>query len=145
MQRFFSPPHKRWRTWLATYLLVAVAWPATGPLPWLVLESAEHAAAHSRAHHGNRMADAAGDAAQEEQEETHGGADVPGSPTHPLDHDCAQCQVLKHLARCVLPDGCAPAPSQPPGDAVAPLAARESPHATFIATRPPIRGPPLPV
>ena len=28
-------------------------------------------------------------------------SDLPGSPTHPLDHDCDPCQVLTHLSRCI--------------------------------------------
>ena len=115
------------RAWATAYLLVAVAWPAAGPLPWVawgVHSAAEHAPpAIGTGHHDD--------------------ADVPGSPTHPIDHDCAQCQVLKHLSRCVLPAPCAvivppvvadvdeiPAP-------VLPL------YASYAVTPPPIRGPPL--
>jgi hypothetical protein len=132
---FASRLSRRWRTWLTAYALLAVAWPSTGPLPWMALDIGAHHLAIGAAlddEHAER--DASGH---------EGDADVPGSPTHPLDHDCAQCQVLKHLARCVLPDplamGVAPAPGAPVVAAV-----ETEPRCTsFIAARPPIRGPPL--
>lgn len=119
-----------WRIWIATYVLAAIAWPSAGPLPWLVFEPGDEAPA----------------AAQLEAEGAahrhHDDADTPGSPTHPLDHDCAQCKVLKHLARCFVPAPVAPtvAPVAEPSlriyTAVAP------PYASVTATRPPIRAPP---
>jgi hypothetical protein len=125
--------HSGWRTWLVAYLLLAVAWPSTGPLPWLVLEAGEHVAAGSTLDH-DRYGHTA-DAAQR-------ASDVPGSPTHPLDHHCAQCEVLKHLARCVLPAPVEASVPTPPGDPVVASVEVEPRCASFTATRPPIRGPP---
>jgi hypothetical protein len=128
-----SRARSRWRTWLVACTLAAVAWPSTGPLPWLVLEFGEHVTAAATLDHDRdgHAADAAHDA-----------ADVPGSPTHPLDHNCAQCEVLKHLARCVLPGAAETLVRLSPGEPVLAFVATEPLHAGFSATRPPIRGPP---
>ncbi len=78
------------RTCIAWCAFVAFARPSLGPLPWLVTQGIGHAA---QAH------DAVGADAHE-----HRPVDVsaiPGTPTHPVDHDCAECQVLKHLTRCI--------------------------------------------
>ena len=74
---------------VAALAFVALAWPSLGPLPWLADAIVPHAHAAADAH----GADAYGhvDASA-----------IPGSPTHPADHDCAECQVLKHLSRCIL-------------------------------------------
>ena len=85
---------RRWRTWAAWCAMAALVWNASTPLPWLLrdIESdtndVSSAASDGHAHAAHRF----------------DGADIPGSPTHPDDHDCAQCEVLKHLARCVVPD-----------------------------------------
>ena len=122
---------RRWCRALAAYAFMALAWPALGPLPGLVAQGLAHAA---QAH------DVAGSGAHE-----HRHVDVsaiPGTPTHPVDHDCAECQVLKHLARCI--------PSVPAIDVtvavlasvVAPLLVVEH-RATSRHTRlPPVRAPP---
>lgn len=119
-----------WRVGLATYALVAIAWPSAGPLPWLVFE------------HGDAALAAAGLGAERAAPGRHD-ADLPGSPTHPLDHDCAQCQVLKHLARCVVPAPFAPAlaPFAGPPPAACPVVAPR--YASVAAERPPIRAPPV--
>lgn len=80
-----------WRTCIAWYALLALAWPSLGPLPYLVHDFGihDHAAhAHAGAAHDDDHADA---------------SSIPGSPTHPIDHDCPECRVLKHLSRCMLP------------------------------------------
>jgi len=70
-------------------------------------------------------------------------SDIPGSPTHPADHDCFPCQVLNHLARCV------PSVLDPPtilwqaGCPVQPSAQLESQFAGHIAALLPARGPPF--
>jgi hypothetical protein len=76
----------RWRNCVAWSLFVALAWPSLGLLPWV--ESDFAAADHV----------AAGHDARPETTHDHGASDIPGSPTHPADHNCFQCQVLKHLA-----------------------------------------------
>jgi len=133
-----------WRDRLIACLLLALVWPAAGPLPWLALEADDHAAgtfAHSPAPHA--------DLAHVEVDAPPGGADampdavgVPGSPTHPLDHHCAQCEVLKHLARCVPSQLCEPSIAPAPGEPVFAVVGIEPLHASFVAARPPIRGPP---
>ena len=124
------PLHRRpWRAWLVAYVLLSLVWPAIGPMPWLVdfepddraaLTSGEHADVHR----------------------PHDASEIPGSPTHPDDHNCFQCEVIKHLARCVPSDGSYPTvafvaahPPQPP-------IAIGSTHAASVVPRPPIRGPP---
>ena len=126
-RRLASCQSRTWRTWATVYLLLAVAWPAAGPLPWVACEVYEA---------GEHVGHASGPA-------SHAAADIPGSPTHPTDHDCAQCQVLKHLSRCVLPAPCVAIVPPVVGDAdeispqVLPL------YASYAVTPPPIRGPPL--
>ena len=122
-RRLASCITRGWRTWASVYLLLAVAWPAAGPLPWVaceIYEAGEHA---GRASHAD--------------------ADIPGSPTHPADHDCAQCQVLKHLSRCVLAaPGAAIIP--PVADDADEILAQVQPfYASYAVAPPPIRGPPL--
>jgi|SRR5690242_11215166 len=73
-----------WRTCIAWCALIALAWTSLGPLPYVVHEHLDIAGAH--AHSGHRHADA---------------SSIPGGPTHPDDHHCPECEVLKHLARCV--------------------------------------------
>jgi len=122
-----------WHAWLAVYVLFAIVWPAAGPLPWIALEreSVRHAAApHDAEHERSRLP-------------AHDAEDVPGSPTHPLDHDCAQCQVLKHLARCVPSFPVEAGIPMPAGVAVqAPIAA-DAAHSSVTVYRPRIRGPPV--
>jgi hypothetical protein len=123
-----------WRSWVACYALVALGWPLLGPLPSIVgavaLVAAHevedgHRAAEPHAHHHH------GDA-----------SDIPGSPTHPADHDCTPCQILKHLSRCTI------LPSEPATIAlqtaspVLPQLLVESQRATRVASLPPVRGPP---
>ena len=132
-----------WRAWVGAIALAAVAWPATGPLPWvwavsemdLDLHGGTHAASGGlRDRHASEHA-AAG--------HHHDLADIPGSPTHPADHDCAQCQVLKHLSRCVLSDPGVVGVAPLAGDPVRIGSEVEPQYASQPATRPPIRGPPL--
>jgi hypothetical protein len=128
-----------WSTWFLVYALLAVAWPATGPLPWLVLDAGDHLAVRATDH--EHHAHAAG--ASHEYDTDYDAADIPGSPTHPLDHDCAQCEVLKHLARCVLPNAVDATVPPAPGEAVLAFVTMQAPPASFIAICPPIRGPPV--
>jgi hypothetical protein len=76
------------RTCIAWCALVALAWPSLGPLPYVV-------------HGFGEQAEVAGDL---DHVDHHGidASPIPGSPTHPDDHHCPECEVLKHLARCVL-------------------------------------------
>jgi len=128
----------RWKSWITTYALVALAWPSLGLLPWIAMESLphEHAVAHSGASVDSREVSSA----HHHEEDA---SSVPGSPTHPINHDCFQCQVLKHLSRCVLAEPPAPDVSPPPGCAVRTYARVAPQHAGYTALLPPVRGPPL--
>lgn len=134
-----SPRRALWRSCVAWCALVTLAWPSLGPLPWIGVDfsAPEHGAAEQLAH-----SDASESSAAHHHEHPDASA-VPGSPTHPADHDCAECRVLKHLSRCVpsalhLPPipGLTGCPVQPPGQL-------ESQFARDIAALPPARGPPL--
>jgi len=138
----------RWRRVLLAYTALALAWTAFGPLPWVILEfapanlfaaSAAHDAAHDAAAPHRYDGSATPDA---DAPHRHDGSAIPGSPTHPVDHDCFQCEVIKHLSRCILPDACTPTV---PSRAVANVGVDpriELPHAGAVAPHPPIRGPP---
>ena len=123
----------RWRAWLAAYVLVSIAWPAAAmlPLELIALDSAGTTPVASNHHHDGAVAD-----------HRHDVSDLPGSPTHPDDHNCFECQVLQHLTRCALPD-VGPAIVPPlPACFVAQLSSSEAAPVSFVAPRPPIRGPP---
>jgi len=125
----------RWRCTLAYSVLLSLVWPAAAMLPWQVFEldrANAHVVALADHHHDS-----------DEPSHHHDASDIPGSPTHPEDHDCFECQVLQHLSRCVLPD-MGPVVLPPRPDCfVAPGSYRESHRADAVALRPPIRGPPL--
>jgi len=117
----------RWRRGVAWCALLALAAPSLGVAPWIALEAASRLqaeTAHAHHHHGD-------------------GSEIPGSPTHPLDHDCLQCQLLAQLARYVVH-----APPAPIVRVAAELALRRCRAATparapSLVTLPPVRGPPL--
>ena len=126
-----------WRSWVLWSVLLALAWPSLGALPWI--EPVDLADGHLVAHH-------AGHSDQTSSAEHHHGidaSDIPGSPTHPADHDCFQCQVLKHLSRS------APAQFDPPaisplcGSPVQPTARVTPQRDGHVAFLPPVRAPPL--
>jgi hypothetical protein len=127
----------RWRHWLVGYLLAALAWPLAGPLPWLIENAVWGEGALALGVLGHHDGDEHAGASHH-----HDASDVPGSPTHPDDHNCFECQVLHYLGRCVLPD--ATPPSVPPalGDEVRPPPLEDAQQTAFIAPGPPIRGPP---
>ena len=122
----------RWRAWLAAYVFASIAWPAAAMLPLeLIALDRTDATVASEHHHDGAGAD-----------HRHDASDLPGSPTHPDDHNCFECQVLQHLTRCVLPPvGPAIVPPLPPCF-IAQAASSEAAHVSFLAPRPPIRGPP---
>jgi hypothetical protein len=127
----------RWRSWIACCVVIALAWPSLGLLPWVGMDFAGpgHAVAHEReASEGGLIAHDHGRDASE----------IPGSPTHPADHDCFQCQVLKHLSRCALPLFDVPTVPLQAGCAVQPVSKVESQLTARVASLPPARGPPLP-
>ena len=127
---------RRWRSWVASYALTALIWPALGPLPWLDLDPAP-------AEQAVVLPAATADAAHESHQHRTSASEIPGSPTHPADHDCFQCQLLKHLSRCVLALPAAPAVPALAGAPVPPVLGAVAQHAPRIAALPPVRGPPL--
>jgi len=106
-----------------------------GILPWLAadLELSDHLVAFYADH----------DDEQSVAPHHHDASDVPGSPTHPADHDCFQCQVLKHLSRCIVSDPVTATVPAEFGCSVQPAALADAQQPAFIAPGPPIRGPPL--
>lgn len=125
--------HSRaWHACIAWCALVAVAWPSLGPLPFLVHDLVPHEhrnGAHARADDDGRF-----DASS-----------VPGSPTHPVDHDCPECEVLKHLSRCVLPTLAVAIVAPVVVSVVTERVVAVRPPAQVVAHLPPARAPPLPV
>jgi hypothetical protein len=127
------PVHSRaWQACVAWCALVAVAWPSLGPLPFLVHGLVPHA--HQDGGHANAGNDDHFDASS-----------IPGSPTHPVDHDCPECEVLKHLSRCVLPTLAIAILAPVVVTVVAPRVAVSGPPAQVVAHLPPARAPPLPI
>jgi len=120
-------------------VVIALAWPSLGLLPWVGMDLAApgQAVAHELGH------SPAGSTSPTHDHERDA-SEIPGSPTHPADHDCFQCQVLKHLSRCALPVADVPTVPLQMGCAVQPVAKVESQLTARIASLPPARGPPLP-
>jgi hypothetical protein len=129
--------------------LVALTWSSIGILPAVALEIASrHASAHRHddgqaeggvAAHRHHAHDAGIDLRHAQGDFS----DIPGSPTHPLDHDCNQCQVLTHLSRCIFDARCASNPDVVPGRPIRPGVEVVSRAARDVANVPPVRGPPL--
>ena len=137
---------RRFRAWTACATILAFAWYALSPLPWVLLSAARtvgaavHAVVAAGLHRSHEN-----DHDHDHPHPSHGivAADIPGSPTHPQDHDCFECEVLKCLARCMLPGPVAPTVVALGAASVKPSAFPATRHAIFAAPHPPIRGPPL--
>jgi hypothetical protein len=127
---FRAPRGARWQAWLAAYVLLALIWPAIGPLPWLVDFAPAGTAIDSDAD------------AHDGANHHHDASEIPGSPTHPDDHNCFQCDVIKHLSRCVPSDGAFPVVALVTASPLQPAVEVGSIHAASVVPRPPIRGPP---
>jgi hypothetical protein len=129
---------RRWRSWIAGYVIATLILPALGPLPWLLtgmggdahivaVEAYPHEHDAGHVHHDH-----------------HDRSDVPGSPTHSPDHHCLACQVLAQLTRCcgLSPPLAAPRSTAP--SYLAALAPQPSLHpASSFALTPPARAPPV--
>ena len=127
---------RRWRICIAWYALLALAVPSLGPLPWLVHDFGAHldgVAVHSHVA-GDQHADHHLDASS-----------IPGSPTHPDDHNCAECEVLKHLSRCVLPVLVIATLAPVVVGIVTHRVAVRHPRSYVVAHLPPVRAPPAPI
>jgi hypothetical protein len=124
----------RWRSWVAWVAAVALILPSVALLP----AASEVAHGHHGAHHAGAEGDGVAGAA---------GAHlvaIPGSPTHPVNHDCTPCQVLKYLATSVLPQADLALVLLERIDAP-PSGGRHPPQlAVRLAVAPPIRAPPSP-
>jgi hypothetical protein len=132
------PRRGRWCSWIASYALLTLAWPSLGLLPWVGMDltATDHAAEQQTQHSHATPSSAA-------HEHPGNASDIPGSPTHPADHDCFQCRVLKHLSRCVPSALDPPTIALPSGCPVQPRDQLESQIAVHIAALPPARGPPI--
>jgi len=144
--------NRRPRVWIAWCALVALVWSSVGILPSIGLEiaSRQHAAAHRHDHgHAEGVIEAHAHHAHGDGHHAHDAqgdfSDIPGSPTHPLDHDCDQCQVLTHLSRCIFDAPCASTLDVVPGLPVRPNIAVVARAARDVADVPPARGPPFPL
>jgi hypothetical protein len=132
---------------VAWFALVSLVFPSLGALPWIcadiafggvaerdphpVLARGGHAAAHEHAGH----LDHAG-------HHDHDPSDIPGSPFHPLDHDCSPCQVLATLARCAILPPSIPVVAVIPPRPLRPLPIVAPRVTVLAAVLPPVRAPP---
>ena len=123
----------RWRSRVAWCTAVVLILPSVALIP-----AASAGFESYVAHHAEHLIAERDHAASE----GHRLSDIPGSPTHPVNHDCAPCQVIKYLATSFLPQaGLAPLPSGPTD--AAPSDRLHQPHeGARVAVSPPIRAPP---
>jgi hypothetical protein len=124
---------RRWRNWIASCALVALAWPSLGPLPWVIVDFDGHHHAAAGHHHPGEA---------RHHDDHFDGSSIPGSPTHPIDHDCPECQVLKHLSRCILPAFAVSVIPPPFICDVSPRVSVALPPTQVTAHLPPARAPP---
>ena len=89
----WSSPRRLRRRMVTTLALIALVFPSLGALPWIATRLV------TVAESSGTIAHAADDG---DTPHEHDASDIPGSPLHPLDHDCFPCQVLAHLSRCAL-------------------------------------------
>jgi len=135
-----------WATWCA---LAALAWSSLGILPsiGLTIASSRYAMADRHDAHAEGGAVSHHHHGAGSGHESHGGhsdfSDIPGSPTHPIDHDCFACQVLTHLARCIVDAPCVSTLEALPGQPIRPGVAAVARAARDVAHVPPARGPPF--
>jgi len=131
-----------WRRIVASLALVALVLPSLGALPWIGADLASGDTAERQSH---RVA------TDEDREALHEHAghhdhdlsDVPGSPLHPVDHDCFPCQVLACLSRCALLPPAVPVVAVIPPRPLRPPPAVIAPRVTVLAALlPPVRAPP---
>ena len=128
-----SSQRDRWRQMVAALALVALIFPSLGALPWIAASLVPGAVIIGpHAHAGDD-----GDAPHE-----HDASDIPGSPLHPLDHDCFPCQVLAHLSRCALLEPAIATIAAVPSCPVQPRPITVPRIAASVAKLPPARAPP---
>jgi len=124
----------RWRCRVAWCTAVALILPSVALLPAASTEF-ESDLAHDAKHLSEERHHVAADGGERL-------SDIPGSLTHPINHDCAPCQVIKYLATSFLPQAeLAPLPSGPI-DAAPPDHLDQPQDSALVAVSPPIRAPP---
>jgi hypothetical protein len=137
--RFPRVGRRFWQACASGWLLLGFVWYAMAPLPLVALSfafPAKHAAHELAAVDGR---------AHDDGLARHGfeASDIPGSPLHPDDHDCFDCQILKYLARCILSDAVAPTLPVLDAAAASPSPITPSRSAGCLVPIPPIRAPPI--
>ncbi|HET7098592.1 MAG TPA: hypothetical protein VFJ68_14490 [Casimicrobiaceae bacterium] len=131
-----------WCRIVASFTLAALLFPSLGALPWIgadltSVEAAEHE------HHRTAAADSHDALHEDAGEHDHDLSDVPGSPLHPVDHDCFPCQVLACLSRCALLPPAVPVVAIVPPRPLRPPPVVVTPRVTMLAAvLPPVRAPP---
>ena len=131
----------QWRFWVALGAAIALILPSVALLPGASLEFEPKAAHdHSGAEHSHADRSGAGGDSRARM------SDIPGSPTHPINHDCTPCQVIKYLTTSFLPRADI-ALLPPEFNDAPPTDSRHQPDDIGrVAVSPPIRAPPyLPV
>jgi len=119
-------------------MILALVLPALGPVQWLLTGMGGDAPSAVYDAHDHDQADAG-----HAHHHPHDRSDVPGSPTHPADHNCLACQVLAQLGRCcALPPTVAPAAPSEPSFHVVRRAEQPLVRVADYALAPPARGPP---
>ena len=93
MSARWSSRRGRWRQMAAVLALLALVFPSLGALPWIAASFVPGAVIIGEHAHA---------AEDRDTPHEHDASAIPGSPLHPLDHDCFPCQVLAHLSRCAL-------------------------------------------
>ncbi len=121
----------------ATLALVALAWPALGPLPWVAEIGA------SRADVDGHHAGAGVDYAIVDHHKHRDASEIPNSPLHPIDHDCFACQVFAQLLRCAPLATAVPAIPIAPTCPLPPQFAAVRPFSAPATVLPPVRAPPF--
>jgi hypothetical protein len=127
------PGRARWRSWTACCAAVALLLPSVALLPAVDFDSA--AVRGPVAHPDSDRDHASRDSGERL-------SDLPGGATHPINHDCIPCQVIKFLTTGFLPQAeFVPAPSGPGN--VPPVDDLHQPQRLArVALIPPIRAPP---
>jgi hypothetical protein len=129
----------RWRSWIACGAAVALVLPSVVLLPAAGL-GFESEVAHGQlvGVHSDAERDRAGWHSREQL------SDLPGGPTHPINHDCPQCRVIKYLSTSVLPQADIALLPLAPGDAAPSDGLHQPPDIARVTLIPPIRAPPHP-
>ena len=130
-----------WRRIVASFALVALVLPSLGVLPWIGVDlGAGDIAEHE---HHRVAANESGELPDEHAGHHHHDlSDIPGSPLHPVDHDCFPCQVLAALSRCALLPPSIPVVAVVPPPPLRPPPVIAPRVTVLAAVLPPVRGPP---